>query len=508
VVISRRDATAIVADTFLLSCRVLGRGVEHRMLARVGELAREANLAFVEIPFIRTRKNQPVLDFLNSVAMDYRTSTPDGFLYRLPADFAAAIKATVATAAPDDSPELAGAREPSGDRAAQLAVYQRIADEWTTPAAILTEIESDRRRTRQDAGTFAAPVDPRQQEMAEIWQRVLGIDRIGIHDDYFKLGGTSLLAVRLVLEIEKTFARQLPIAVLLRAPTIEKLCGQLDAPAERDDLAIVTLRPPGPGGGPPLFLLPGIGGHVMSYRQLSELMEGTQAIHGMEMRPEIESNRRPRAMEQIADEFCGRLRTFQPEGPYLLAGWSFGGSLAFAMARQLQEAGQTVGLVALFDTFCHGYPAPVTRGEIIRRHSANLWRLSAAGKARYVAEKLSFTAGVLKHRTLRVLGVRKTDFHIYKVPEVEEMVAVCDAAWNAYQPTPLAGKLTLIRATHRPQRIGVSFDDPYNGWGALAGGGVEVYPIESGHMKLFEEPAVHAVAAALSTAYRQVVSVR
>jgi thioesterase domain-containing protein len=110
------------------------------------------------------------------------------------------------------------------------------------------------------------------------------------------------------------------------------------------------------------------------------------------------------------------------------------------------------------------------------------------------------------HKLLRLIGVRKTDFHFYASPQLEQMAKVCDAAWNAYKPGPLAGNLTLVRGRHRPERIGLSYDDPYNGWSPWAPEGVTVLPVDGDHLGLFESPVVEQVAAALSARIRRALA--
>jgi aspartate racemase len=282
------------------------------------------------------------------------------------------------------------------------------------------------------------------------------------------------------------------------------LADQLDQPAEADDLAAVTLV--ADGDSPPLFLLPGIGGHVMFYRQMAMLLDTHQPVYGLEMRPEVKGNRVPRPMEQIASEFLGRVLTLQPDEPYFLAGYSFGGVLTFEIARLLQRQGRRVAFCALFDTFCHGYPRMVSRGERLRAHAAGFRRRSVAQNVAYITGTVGVQTRAGIHKLLRLMGVRKTDFYMYASPELEEMIKVCDDAWNAYKPRPLAGNLTLVRGRHRPERMGLSYEDPYNGWSPWAPDGVTVLPVDGDHLGLFESPVVEQVAAALSASIRDALA--
>src|SRR5205823_1295674 len=111
--------------------------------------------------------------------------------------------------------------------------------------------------------------------------------------------------------------------------------------------------------------------HAMSFRRIAQSLETNQPVYAIEMRPEREANRSVRSVTQIATEFLDRIRRVQPDGPYFLAGWSFGGAMAFEVARQLKASDQTVGAVVLFDAYYHGYPRPLPRRQQWGRHAKN-----------------------------------------------------------------------------------------------------------------------------------------
>ena len=494
VTIVRDEPNVRVVDTMLLSCRVLGRGVEHRMLAAIGRGAGEAGRAEVMIPLVRTPKNQPAVDFLEAAVGEFRSETSAGRLeYRLPAAAAAAVTARVASAPPAES------GRPSGVTAdVSPAAYQRVADGLRDVAAIEAAVDAGRVPGVAAAATeYVEPQGERQADLAAIWRRVLKLPRVGIRDDYFALGGTSVLAVRLVLEVERVFGRQLPIATLLRAPTVEAMAALLGDPADADDLAMVPLKPEGTGT--PLLLLPGIGGHVLKYKPMVDRLRTDRPVYGLEMRPDVAAHRQPRSLEQIAAEFVRRIETVQPHGPYLLAGWSFGGTLSVEVARQLRGAGKAVALVALFDTWANGYPRQVTGRARFRRHAERFAARDLRQNLRYLWTTGSVTVRFGWHRLLRATGIRRTDFHGYESPLIEQMVATSDAALKRYQPGRLSGTLTLIRGTRVPDLVGLSYADPHNGWAGVADR-IDVYPVDADHLGLFDEPAVGQTAAALDRA--------
>ena len=501
VTITRDEPPARVVDTLLLSCRVLGRGVEHRMLAAVGRSAQDAGLSEVRLPLVRTAKNQPAADFLDAVAGRFRTEGVDGTIeYRLPVADAVVAKPAGDPPTPPretDGPVMSTAAAAAPPTAA--AAYQRVADELRDATAIAAAIEAEPNPDVVALATdrFVRPQDARQAAMEAIWRRVLKLPRVGIHDDYFALGGTSVLAVRLVLDVERAFGRQLPIATLLRAPTIASLSAVLADPADADDLAVVPLR--AEGSGPPLLLMPGIGGHVLKYKPMVDLLRTGRPVYGLEMRPDVAAHRQPRSIEQVAADFVRRIKTLQPTGPYLLAGWSFGGLLSIEIARQLRADGRTVPLVVLFDTWNHGYPRPVTGLPWVRQHARRLASRGIAGNVRYAWTTGRGQAGLLWHRLLKSAGVRQTDFFMYESPLIEQMVAASDSAIRQYRPAHLDGTVTLVRATRVPDLIGLSYADPHNGWAGVANR-IDVHPVDADHLGLFDEPAVRQTAAALDAA--------
>jgi thioesterase domain-containing protein/acyl carrier protein len=379
------------------------------------------------------------------------------------------------------------------------ALYERIALDLNEPTEILRAIDAHARRSTAagiDRAPFVAPRTDGERQMLDIWRNVLNVDSLSIKDDYFKLGGTSVMAVRLVLEIERVFNRRLEIATLLQAPTVESLTRELHKTVVDDSLAMVALRPGSAHA--PLFLLPGVGGHSMSFRELARLVTIENAIYAMEMRPELEHNRRPRSMEHIAAEFIGRISAVTPFGPILLAGWSFGGALAFEVAQQLTAAGREVAIVLLFDTYGPGFPRALPTRQRILAHASNLLRLSSAQRLQYIVSRFRSTCRLIRHQWRKLSGWREVDFIAEEDPNLREMVAHSEAAWAGYCPKPLPVRLTLIRAQHHDSRVGITYDDPYNGWGPFAADGIDVYPVDAAHLTLFEPPAVAAVAAALT----------
>jgi FkbH-like protein len=217
---------ALVVDSLLLSCRALGRGVEHRLLAELGRLAGARALPAVHVPFVASKKNAPAFAFLDSVGAQFRHDDGNGQVtYRFPTEMVAALEFRP----PDDALEVADdadnrpTKAGDADKAAvEPATWERIANELSSVPAILAAMASGPRRALADAANYRAPSNDVEANLAAIWQVVLGVAKVGVADDYFELGGDSVRAVQILAR-----ARQSGMALTLQQffenPTIEKL---------------------------------------------------------------------------------------------------------------------------------------------------------------------------------------------------------------------------------------------------------------------------------------------
>lgn len=238
---------ALSVDTFLLSCRVLGRTVENRMLRALGAIAEERGLARVDLRFAPTKKNQPARDFLLAVGAAHKHDEGEagtessGFSVRLPAHEAAALPLTPFVA--EVREEAARAPEERASRApAPSAQVNRIARELRDVDAILAAIDAYRRRAAgaltpaPPAGGAPVLVSPVEAKILAAWTEVLAIDGITLEHDFFDIGGDSLTAAQVVARLRQEFSVQIPIDALLDARTVPELAVTIvHALAERDE---------------------------------------------------------------------------------------------------------------------------------------------------------------------------------------------------------------------------------------------------------------------------------
>jgi acyl transferase domain-containing protein len=258
-----------------------------------------------------------------------------------------------------------------------LALLQKaMASTATAPGAAATlerpNIDSD----------FVAPATETEKTLAGFWSELLGIDRIGIQDSFFDLGGHSLVAVRLFRMIKKAFAVDLPISVLFEAPTIAQ-CAQLIEQAGGGVTAQIATKSAGtaPVSLPartthlvrmqagkqahatPLFVCAGMFGNILNLRHLAVQMGQDRPVYGLQARGLYGDQAPHETFEEMARDYLVEVRSVQPHGPYLLSGFSGGGLVAYEMAQQLLAAGETVASLVLLDT---PYPETVVLSRVDR----------------------------------------------------------------------------------------------------------------------------------------------
>jgi FkbH-like protein len=207
----RVKGDALIVDTFLLSCRALGRGVEHRMLARLGEIASERRLAKVEIAFAPTPRNRPAEALLRSIGAAFEEHTPTGSMFQFLPDSLAAVRYPTASPAGNANPER---RSRTTSAVGSIPIdYAGIARDLRTPAQILESVRAaaGRRPARSAAD---APSNSLEQRLAQMWADLLGLPWVGVHENFFDLGGHSLLAVQLLSLVRQTFDLDLSLKVV------------------------------------------------------------------------------------------------------------------------------------------------------------------------------------------------------------------------------------------------------------------------------------------------------
>lgn len=223
--------------------------------------------------------------------------------------------------------------------------------QWVGRENWLEKPVADSLYTRPELSSpYTEPTGNSEKQLAELWQNLLGFADIGIRDDFFELGGDSMLAIRLISGIKEKFGRQLPLTVLLDKPTIQQIAEVLDQPEETLTFSpLVAIQ--SKGSLPPFFCVPGTGGNVLYFNELARcLAEYDRPFYGLQAQGLDGLTPPLTRIEEIAALNIGALQKVQAQGPYYLGGHSFGSWVALEMAQQLQKAGHEVALVAILDT--------------------------------------------------------------------------------------------------------------------------------------------------------------
>jgi len=311
---------------------------------------------------------------------------------------------------------------------------------------------------------YVAPRNPIERKLVMLWEATLGIHPIGVRTSFFDLGGRSLLAARLFTKISRVFGRDLPLATLFRASTIEQLAAELgqspDAPGYQ---SLVTIQPLGLN--PPFFCVHGGAGSTLFLHRLSREMGMEQPFYGLE--PEGLDGRKVRrtTVEQMAAHYLTEIRKVQAEGPYFLGGYCFGGLVAFEMAQQLRAQGQQAALVAMFSAPLR-FHRVVPHGELKPAAQTNSGRMArllsspqeAIGwRLRSLNRSLRSRIHMATCRLFLALGLPIP-------PSLRTMyvVRMINVTESGYAPRPYAGTVTLFRGR------GLYEQDPNMGWDGLA----------------------------------------
>ena len=339
-----------------------------------------------------------------------------------------------------------------------------------------------------------APRNTDEALVAAVWEELLGTGPVGVTDDFFDLGGHSMLAVQVMAAIEARCGRRLPLAALFQEPTVEHLARLLSAP--EDALAASSLVPLQPhGANRPFFCFHPAGGTVFCYRDLARHLGADRPFYGIQAMG-VDGTRPPlERVEEMVAHYIEAIRSIQARGPYLLGGWSLGGNLAFEAARVLAEAGEEIALLAILDAAPLHPDREPTEVDFLPMvmelfpDEENLPLEAIRGMAPR-AQLEYFTRRAGQARIVGGNGEWVAARHVFEVFKTG-MRAMID-----YRQRPFPGRVTLFAAEDRAPFLaaegGVSL-----GWQRWAEGGVEHYTIPGRHVEMVREPSVAVLAARL-----------
>ena len=340
--------------------------------------------------------------------------------------------------------------------------------------------------------------------LARWWKELLGVESVGGQESFFDLGGNSLTGVRLLAKVKKQYGVDLKLGILSSAPTIEKLCALIRKETTQPlSSSLIHIQPNGTK--PPLYVIHGMDGSVISFRELIKHLGSDQPIIGVEY-PVSESSSPLLRLEDRAAHYLDEIRKLQPSGPYYLLGYSFGGLLAFEIAQQLHAAGQAVGLLGMLDTLLmNGIRASAqkrTLQERVKRKAAGLVR--HARRLVFGPRRRAYLREDLARRLDEIIGEGRQFLYGVlsargrSIPKFLERAQ--DVNWFAalrYEALPYPGRITLFRAATPVAFVRLQ-NDRELGWGPLGKAGVEVHEIPGTHLEMMREPNVGILAHAVT----------
>lgn len=335
-------------------------------------------------------------------------------------------------------------------------------------------------------------IDEMQFALTGWWQKLLGIDLLGLDDDFFELGGDSIIAVHLFKKIKTHYNLDLGLSTIFEARTIRRLADVLlrssreSQARPKNSRALVPIQPKGIHR--PIYVISGLLGNVIKFHSLAFYLGQDQPMYGLLPRGLDGKEPYLTSIEEMAAYYVGEIRRAQPEGPYRLLGYSFGGIVAFEVAQQIVAQGGSVDLLGLLDTIEWHYlvklqmTAPVTsRYTAYKAHLESLFE----GKNRFqeLKQLLAKRFSRVIYRIFRAIG-RPLPQNVGTIADINAFAA------GNYHPRPYPGKLAIFRSTIREAS---EENDQYLGWKGLAAG-IEVLPVPSDHFNILQEPSVKILA--------------
>jgi amino acid adenylation domain-containing protein len=318
-----------------------------------------------------------------------------------------------------------------------------------------------------------AVADHVESQLTRIWEEILAKRPIGTGENFFELGGHSLLAVRLMRRIEQGFGRKLPLVTLFKAATIEQLAAVLRQDRVPSNVSLVVPIQPR-GNRPPFFCVHGLGGAVLRFQELARHMAPDQPFYGIQ--PQGIDGGMPflYSVEQMASCYISEMRKVQPEGPYFIGGYSFGGLVAFEMARQLRADDQEVAFLGMVDT----YPGKAKSNAVLL---GTLLALPVRQQVAYATRKIE------KYRR----GLRRRFDTLFLPKPLKQVRKILAKAESAYQPQVYFGSATVLRASEKTLR---GSDNSRDDWSQWVTGDVEIQEIDGDHGSIMKEPTVSILA--------------
>jgi amino acid adenylation domain-containing protein len=356
---------------------------------------------------------------------------------------------------------------------------------------------------------YVPPQSEVEQKLVQIWEEVLDIRPIGIHDDFFDLGGHSLMGASLMAQVQRDFQVDLPLKLLLECPTVAKLalCVEEIGAKPKPSFSYLVKLQSGDPGRAPIFFFPGGGGsepEFFLYARIARHVGPDYSFYGLRAPGTDGTSQSYRRVETMAAAYIREIKTVQPHGPYFLVGECFGGVVAYEVARQLQDQKERIALLALMDTqrptrqmylqhLIHPWVKPVLGNYFVQRipfHWKTLCQLDHREKIPYLFDKLgnAFVAIPSPPLPRPQESVRSRAKALVELNTDRRMVKRIDRRRERYRralrqhnPKPYGGGIQILVNEKFYRR------NPTLGWDQLALGGLEIHKLPGDHDSYIRE---------------------
>lgn len=350
--------------------------------------------------------------------------------------------------------------------------------------------------TRPTSEKYIAPRDAIELQLVHLWEKLLGVNPIGVTENFFQLGGHSLAGVRFMSQIQRLFGLELPLSTLFQEPTIVSLATILRQQEERIAFTpLVTIQPDGTR--PTLFCIHPSGGEVLCYTALARHLGSDQPVYGLRA-PDPQSLATRATLQEMATMYKEAMRVRQPEGPYFLVGWSMGGVVAFEIAQQFLAENQHVAFLGLLDSYLPPAPTDEDEHTLLRKFINDLAGLSERTFSSTEAETMPTDIDeALQYLLLEVQQAHllPTDVDVSYIKRLftifkNNLYALCH-----YQPGKYAGEIHLFQAS---AFTGGDQVELTHGWHQFA---THVTPqtVPGNHYTMLRDPQVEVLARLLNT---------
>jgi amino acid adenylation domain-containing protein len=343
--------------------------------------------------------------------------------------------------------------------------------------------------TIQRENNFSTPITPRDEieyKLIKIWKNLLQIEDVYVNDDFFNIGGHSLLVIKLISKIRETFGKEIKVSTLIKNPTVERIACLI---RDKHDMtkSVLTLVPLQESEKRPFFCVHPFMGNVFCYIQLARLLKNHCSFYGLQ-NPLVEKRQMDGlTLSEVVQLYIEEIKRVQPEGPYRLGGWSLGGAIAYKIATVLRNQGNEVELLVLMDTKMPSEQDYRTEEDVISyitEHFIHFDQVEQGEELVHQQDILVHQQDILVDRLI-VEGVLPPDADLTSLKQIANAHRKCLNLMAKDVLTPYSGEVIYFSAED-----GIEL---FTDWQPLLRGKVNKYLIPGSHEEIVFSPAVEKI---------------